>query len=135
MWLLQYLPNWIFPAVFFAGIILYLVTKTISFLPQAKLFQAVAIALVFFGTYMTGAISNNETWLKRVSELEMQISKLETKSQETNTKIVTKVLTKREYYREQGTEVIKYIDREIVKYDESCKIPPEVVEAHNKAAK
>jgi len=135
MWLLQYLPNWIFPAVFFAGIILYLVTKTISFLPQAKLFQAIAAALVFFGTYMTGAISNNDTWLKRVNELQLQISKLETKSQETNTKIVTKVLTKREYYREQGTEVIKYVDREIVKYDESCKIPQEVVEAHNKAAK
>lgn len=135
MWLLQYLPNWIFSVLFFAGIILYLVTKTVSFLPQAKLFQAVAVVLVFFGTYMTGAVSNNDVWLKRVSELQLQISKLETKSQETNTKIVTKVLTKREYYREQGTEVIKYVDREIVKYDESCKIPSEVVEAHNKAIK
>lgn len=135
MWILQYLPSWIFPALFFAGIILYLVTKTVSFLPQIKVFQAVAVVLVFIGTYMTGAVSNNESWLKRVKELETQISKLETKSQETNTKIVTKVLTKREYYREQGEEVIKYVDREVVKYDESCKIPKEVVEAHNKAAK
>lgn len=135
MWILQYLPNWIFSMLFFAGIILYLVTKTVSFLPQAKLIQAVAIALIFFSTYMVGAVSNNDVWLKRVSELQLQISKLETKSQETNTKIVTKVLTKREYYREQGTEVIKYVDREIVKYDESCKIPAEVVEAHNKAIK
>jgi uncharacterized membrane protein len=135
MWLLQYLPNWIFSALFFAGIILYLVTKTISFLPHTKVFQGIAVALIFFGTYMVGAVSNNDAWLKRVSELQLQISKLETKSQETNTKIVTKVLTKREYYREQGEEVIKYVDREIVKYDESCKIPPEVVEAHNKAAK
>jgi uncharacterized membrane protein len=135
MWILQYLPNWIFSVLFFAGIILYLVTKTVSFLPQAKLIQTVAVAIIFFGTYMTGAVSNNDVWLKRVNELQTQISKLETKSQETNTKIVTKVLTKREYYREQGTEVIKYVDREIVKYDESCKIPAEVVEAHNKAIK
>ena len=135
MWLLQYLPNWIFSALFFAGIILYLVTKTISFLPHVKVFQGIAIALIFFGTYMVGAVSNNDAWLKRVNELQLQISKLETKSQETNTKIVTKTLIKREYYREQGTEVIKYIDSEIVKYDESCKIPAEVVEAHNKAIK
>jgi hypothetical protein len=84
---------------------------------------------------MTGAVSNNEAWLKRVRELELQISKLEVKSQEVNTKIITKVLTKREYYREKGEDVIKYVDREIVKYDDSCKIPKEVVEAHNKAIK
>lgn len=84
---------------------------------------------------MTGAISNNNTWLAKVKDLETKIAKLETKSSETNIKIVTKTLTKREYYREQGEEVIKYVDREVVKYDEQCKIPQEVVEAHNRAAK
>ena len=46
-----------------------------------------------------------------------------------------KVVTKRELVRLQGSEVIKYVDREVVKYDENCKIPEPVVEAHNKAAK
>jgi len=32
-------------------------------------------------------------------------------------------------------ETIKYVDREIVKYDQTCKIPQEVVHAVNEAAK
>ena len=72
---------------------------------------------------------------ERVKELELQISKLELKSQEVTTQIVTKVLTKKQIIREKGDEIIKYVDREIVKYDDSCKIPSEVVEALNKAAK
>lgn len=135
MFLLQFLPNWVFSLIFFLGIVLYLVTKTVNFLPQAKLVQYISIGLIFFGTYMTGAISNNNSWLKRVKELELQISKLELKSQEVTTQIVTKVLTKKQIIREKGDEIIKYVDREIVKYDDSCKIPSEVVEALNKAAK
>jgi hypothetical protein len=135
MWILQFFPGWVFPAIFFAGIIVFLVTKTVSFLPQAKLIQGLAIALVFFGTYMTGAVSNNDAWKKRTQDLELQISELQIKSEKVNTKIVTKTLTKRETIRERGEDVIKYVDREIVKYDNTCVLPHEVVEAHNKAAK
>jgi hypothetical protein len=135
MWLVQFFPGWVFSLIFFVGIITFLVTKTVSFLPQAKLIQGFAIVLVFFGTYMTGATSNNDTWKKRTQELQLQISELETRAQTTNTKIVTKTLTKREIVREQGQEIVKYVDREIVKYDNTCVLPHEVVEAHNKAAK
>ena len=135
MWLVQFFPGWVFSLIFFVGIITFLVTKTVSFLPQAKLIQGFALVLVFFGTYMTGATSNNDAWKKRTQDLQLQISELETRAQTTNTKIVTKTLTRREIVREQGQEIVKYVDREIVKYDYTCVLPHEVVDAHNKAAK
>ena len=37
--------------------------------------------------------------------------------------------------RERGEEQIRYIDREITKYNEICKLPKEVITVHNQAAK
>jgi len=134
MWILQFLPNWIFPVLFFVGIILYLVTKTISFLPHTKIFQAVAVALIFFSTYMIGAISNNNAWLARVKDLEIKVAQAEAKSANTNTEIVEKTVVKTQIVKQRGQDIIKYVDREVIKFDTSCVIPKEFVLIHNQAA-
>jgi len=134
MWILQFLPNWIFPVLFFAGIILYLVTKTISFLPHTKIFQAVAAALIFFSTYMIGAISNNNAWLARVKDLEVKVAQAEAKSANTNTEIVEKTVVKTQVIKQRGQDIIKYVDREVIKFDTSCVVPKEFVLIHNQAA-
>jgi hypothetical protein len=82
---------------------------------------------------MVGAISDNNAWLTRVADLEQQVAAAEAKSQAENVKIVTQVVTKREYYRTQGNDVIRYVDREVAKYDNACPVPKEVVKAHNDA--
>ena len=83
---------------------------------------------------MSGAISNDEAWRKKVSELEKKVAEVQVESAKENTKIVEKVVVKKEYYKVKGDDIVKYVDREIVKYDESCKIPKEFVDAHNKEA-
>ena len=107
---------------------------TVSFLPQAKLIQAAAVVLVVFGTYMSGAVSNNEAWKKRVQELETKVAQAETKSAVVNTDIVEKAVTKTQIVRERGRDIIKYVDREVVKFDTTCVIPKEFVSTHNRAA-
>lgn len=140
MWILNFLPDWIFYAILFIGIAGFSVTYLIRFIPIPAIYiyktpiQLISLALIVFGVYMSGAISNDEAWKLKVSELEKKIAAAEVESAKENTKIVEKVVVKREYYKERGNDVIKYVDREIVKYDESCKIPKEFVEAHNKAA-
>lgn len=134
MWILQFLPNWIFYLLLFAAVIVFLITKFVAILPQTKLIQTASIAVVIISVYMIGAISNNDAWLSRVKDLEVKVAEAEAKSATVNTEIVTKVLTKTQVVRERGETVVKYIDREVVKIDERCTIPPEFVEAHNKAA-
>ena len=74
-------------------------------------------------------------------ELEEKIVIAEAKSKEENVKIVEKFIVKQNIIKEKGDEVIRYIDKEIVKYDVKfapggqCEIPKEFVDVINKAAK
>jgi len=144
MWILQWLPNWIFYGIFFAGLIGLLATFIMKFIPLVYVYrtpiQAVSVLLIAIGTYMSGAISNEEAWQSRVKEMEAKVAEAEAKSQKVNVEVIEKVVKKTEYIKTRGQDIVKYIDKEIVKYDTKflpggqCEIPKEFIEAHNKAA-
>jgi hypothetical protein len=134
MWILQFLPNWIFYLVLFVSIVAFLVTYFVKILPQAQLIKVASVAAAFFSIYMIGAISNNDAWLARVKDLEVKVAEAEAKSATTNTEIVQKTLVKTQVVKERGQDIVRYVDREVVKYDTTCVIPKEFVQAHNKAA-
>jgi hypothetical protein len=87
-----------------------------------------------FGTFMIGAVYNNDAWLAKVKELEIRVAKAEEESKKENIKIVEKIVVKTQIVKEKGNDVIRYIDKEIVKYDNQCVIPDEFVKALNEAA-
>lgn len=134
MWVLQFLPNWIFYLLLIASVAAFLVVRFVKVLPQAQLIQAGSIAAAFFSIYMIGAISNNDAWLARVKDLEVKVAEAEAKAATVNTDIVQKTLVKTQIVKERGQDIIKYVDREVIKYDTTCVIPKEFVTAHNKAA-
>lgn len=134
MWILQFLPNWLFFALFFVSLSAFLVVKFVKVLPQAQLIQAGSIAVAAFSVFMIGAISNNDAWLARVKELETKVAQAEAQSANTNTQIVEQATVKTQVIRERGKDIIKYVDREVVKYDANCIVPKEFVVVHNKAA-
>jgi hypothetical protein len=138
MWLLSFLPDFVWHLVTISGflaIVVAVVLKKVPFVSQYKIvLQYGGIAALLLGVWMEGGIANEAKWQARVKELESKIAVAEQKSKDENTKIVTKVVTKREYYRERGNDVIQYVDREITKYDNTCPVPKEVVKAHNDAA-
>ena len=134
MWILQFLPNWIFYLLLFAGVAAFVVTKFVKILPNAQLIQAASAVVVAVSIYMIGAISNNDAWLARVREMETKVAEAEAKSATANTDIVEKTITKTQIVKERGQDIVKYVDREVVKYDTNCVIPKEFVSAHNRAA-
>jgi hypothetical protein len=139
MWLLNWLPNWIFYAVGLVGLIGLFSTYLLRFIPISAIYmyktpiQLVSIVLIGFATYMSGGIANEEKWNARVKEVEAKVAAAEVESVKQNVKIVEKVVKKTEYITRKGNDVIQYVDREIVKYDSSCVIPKEFVKAHNDA--
>ena len=141
MWILKFLPFWLFYAMFFIGLLGFLTTYLLRFIPIPAIYiyknpiQIVSLILVVFGVFMAGAIHNEEAWLARVKELEVKLAQAEVESQKENTKIVEKIVYKNQIIKERGENVIKYIDKEVVKYDNQCVIPKEFVEAHNNAAR
>ncbi len=144
MWILQWLPNWIFYLMFFAGLLGIVATYVMKFIPFVYVYktpiQVASVILIAIGTYMAGAISNEEAWVARVKEMEAKVAKAEAESATENVKIVEKVVKQLEVVRVRGDDVIKYIDREIVKYDTKfapggqCEIPKEFIKAINDAA-
>jgi len=139
MWLLNWLPNWIFYAVGLVGLIGLFSTYLLRFIPIPAIYmyktpiQLVSIVLIGFATYMSGGIANEAKWNARVKEVEAKVAAAEVESSKQNVKIVEKVVKKTEYITKKGNDVIQYVDREIVKYDSSCVIPKEFVKAHNDA--
>jgi hypothetical protein len=142
MWLFQYTPVWLFQLTFFLGIVVYLVATTLKILPYSQLFKYGSIATIFLSTYLLGMQSGDASWRQKTQALQAKVLELEVKSAEENTKIVERVVTKRETIRERGQNIIQYVDRvvvkdnEVVKYVEHCpKLPAEIVNTINKAAK
>jgi mevalonate kinase len=144
MWLLSFLPDWWFYALLALGLAGIFVSYLMSFIPFVSLYrnliQATSIVAIVIGTYMTGAISNEDKWQLKIKDLELKISQSETQSAEENIKIVERIITKKQIVKEKGEEVIKYIDREVVKYDTKfiqggdCELPNEFFDALNQAA-
>jgi hypothetical protein len=134
MWILQFLPNWIFYALLLAGVAAFLVTKFVKLLPNAQLIQAASVAAVGISIYMIGAISNNDAWLAKIKDLEVKVAEAEAKSATANSDIVEKIVTKTQIVKQRGQDIVKYVDREVVKFDANCVIPKDFVVVHNQAA-
>ena len=145
MWFLSFIPPWyvhIIPLLALAIIFASMVLKVIPFVSTYYIpIRIIGFVLLCFGIFFEGGLYMNQQWTAKVKEMEEKIAVAEAKSKEVNVKVVEKFIVKQNTIREKGDEVIKYIDREIVKYDVKfapggqCEIPKEFVEAVNKAAK
>lgn len=148
MWILHFLPDgfiqFIVHAILLAGIagtiltfvVVNNVLRAFPFLSKyVTIAQIVSAVLLVSGVYLEGGYSAEMQWRERVREVEAKVAAAEEKAKEANTKLDQKAQEKVKII--QGKEIIvkQYIDREIVKYDDTCKIPKEVVKAHNAAAK
>jgi hypothetical protein len=140
MWILKFLPDWIFYGIFLVGVIGFAVTYLFKYIPvpfiymYRKPIQIGSVLAIIFGTFMSGAIYDNEAWEARVREMEAKVAKAEQQSKEENEKINDKVEKVKEKIVQKQVVVKQYIDREVVKYDNSCVIPKEFIDVHNKAA-
>jgi hypothetical protein len=133
MWYLQFVPHWIFYGILGIGIFGILFSRFIpSYYKTAA--QAVSYLAFAFGLFMTGAVKGSESLLAEIKDLREKVTVAEEQSVQETVKIETKYVNKTQVIRERGEDVLKYIDREVVKYDSTCVIPKEFIEAHNKAA-
>jgi len=141
---MNFLPDWIFHAILLAGVLGLLASFVLGFIPAISTYrlpiQVGAILLVIFGVWFEGAMSNQAEWEARVKDLQVKVAEAEAKSQETNVQIVTKTVKQLELVRTRGEDIIRYVDREVVKdqevikFVENCPIPEIIVSTHNAAA-
>jgi hypothetical protein len=138
MWILNWLPDVVFHLILIAGVLCLLAGFVFKFVPFVKSYQlplqVVGILLTILGVWYEGGIAKDAEWKARVAELETKVAQAEAKSAQVNTKVVTKIVTKTQVIKEKGDTVVRYIDREVAKYDAQCKIPEAAIRAHDASA-
>jgi len=144
MWIISFLPDWVFHAITFAGVLGTVAGFVLGMIPVIKTYiipvRVISILLLSIGLYLEGGLADYAVWEAKVKEVEAKLAEAELKSAKENTKIVTKVITKTQIVRTRGENIVKYIDREIVKYDTKfapggqCEIPKDFIKALNDAA-
>ena len=138
MWILTFFPDLFVHLVFLAGLLLFLGATFLGMIPVINKYktpaQIVGVIILAFGIYLEGGLSHKKEITVKVAELETKLAEANAKSQEKNTEIVTKIVKDTKVIRQRGDDIIKYVDREIVKYDNQCVIPDEVIKAYNEAA-
>ena len=143
MWMLSFIPDaWLHLAVL-SVLVLGAVIYVLSYftvlvpplMPAREFIRILGTLIIVAGVFFYGSYDTEMSWRDRVAEAEARVAKVEVASKTANDKIEAKAKERVKVIYQQGTIVRQYIDREVVKYDDSCKIPDAVVRAHNAAAK
>lgn len=138
MWIINFIPNFYYYLTML-GVLLLLASWVLKIVPIIRTYalpiQVVGLIMTLVGIYWMGGVAVEKEWQARVKEVEAKLAKAEVKSAKANTRIVTKVVEKKVIIKDRAASRTKYIEREIVKYDSKCEIPPEAMKALNAAVK
>jgi hypothetical protein len=149
MWILHLLPDsliaWIVNLILIAGAVVTVAGFFVRFIPFVNAYripvQIAGILLLTTGVYFQGGYTTEMAWRERVAEVEAKLAAAETRSAEVNTEIVTRVVTQTRIVRERGDDIVRYVDREVVRdqevirFVENCPIPEIIINTHNAAAR
>ena len=137
MLIISFLPNWVFHLLLTAGILGTIAGFVLGMIPliQKYIFpvRIISVLLLSFSLYIEGGLANEESWQLKVKEVETKLAQKEAQSQAETVKIVEKVVTKTASIQTKGQDIIKYLDKEVVKdnevikYVETCPAIPQVI--------
>ena len=142
MWILSVLPDYVIHLLLTVGIVGVILGFVLGFIPligKYKLpIQIISILVLTLALYLEGGLENDRLWQLKVKEVQAKVAVSETKAVEKTVEIQEKIVNKTKVIKQKGDDIIKYIDREIVKneeiikYIENCPVPKEIIEQHNK---
>lgn len=143
-WMLSLLPDWFWSTLLIAsvsGLVAAVILKRVTFISQYRFpIQLASIAGLVLSIWFLGVASADAVWEAKIKDLEEKVRLAEEQANNKNVEVQEKVVEKTKVVREKGKDIIKYIDREIVKkeeivkYVEQCPVPKEIIDIHNQAA-
>lgn len=145
MWVINFLPEWVFHLIVFAGVVGTIAGFVLGFIPIISKYkipiQIISILVLALGVYIQGALADSKIWKMRVLEMEAKVAEAQAEAAKRNVEIVEKVVYRTQVVRERGRDIIRYVDREVVKNNEVVKfiehcpvVPQAIIDQHNAAA-
>lgn len=159
IWMIDLIPDWFWTLVLWAGVLgiitSYILAK-IPFVAQYKIpLRVGGVVATLIGVYFYGVIANEAKWQARVDELQQQVKEAEAEGESANQKLGSVLEENKKLATQKSKEVVKYVDKwrtkeilkevpvegpervrveEVIKYIESCPVPKEMLDIHNKGA-
>ena len=147
-WMIGLIPDavlsglyWTIIAAGVTGVLAGWLGKWIPFYGNyVKVLQPVGIVLLVLGVWLRGGYDTEMRWRNEVADMQQKVEAAHAAAAATNRAIETKVEVQTKVIREKGKDIIKYVDREVVKkeeiikYIEQCPVPKEIIDIHNQAA-
>ena len=144
MWILSFMPEWAFHLMLGIGVLGTVAGFVLGMIPFIRQYvipiRIISLLILILAVYLEGGLADNKIWEARVKEMEVKVAKAEAESAKENVKIVEKIVRKTQIVRIRGEDIVKYVEKEVVKYDEKfatggqCELPKEFIKAVNDAA-
>lgn len=138
MWILDFLPSWIFTLVTVIGLGAFLVTEFLNNIPfvstYLKAIRVGAIVALVVGLYMMGGAANQEKWEARVKELEAKVAVAEEQSKTANAQLDSSIKEKKNLVKQNQIIIQEKIVKVKEQIDSQCVVSPEAIRLLNEAA-
>lgn len=138
MWILDFLPGWIFHVITLAGITGIVISSFFAVLIPIHLRFIVTIVVLLtlsLGVFMEGAMWNKASWEIKIAKMEKEIAELESKSGKVTLKVVTKYVETSNKTKEIGDGITEKTNEIIsVTANNNCVVPVGAIVLHNAAA-
>lgn len=138
IWLLSFLPTWIFQAVavglivFGAGVYAFVRHPVVPALVP----KIVGVLMLAAGIFISGGIWTQREFLKEIEKAKEEIARIEKESEEKTAEIETVYKDKIVVIKEKGDVIIQKVPEYISKTsDAKCDVPNGFVVLHNSAVK
>ena len=136
IWILSFLPNFIFHLIVLAGVLGLLASQFFRFIPFVSHYtlpiKVASIFALIVGIWFEGGISNNDAWLAKVKEMELKVAKAEAQSAEYNTKLTAKIAENNKIIKENTNANQKAISKYVT---DECRMSNVAVSLHNSASR
>lgn len=146
-WALSLIPDsvliWIYYSMLAAGLFGLAAGWLMKWIPGISAYksplQLAGVILTAGSLYLLGGYETEMRWRNEVAEMQKKVDEATAQAAAASRSIETKVEVQTKVIREKGKDIIKYVDREVVKkeevvkYIEQCPVPKEIIDLHNQA--
>jgi hypothetical protein len=110
-WMLSFLPDWFWTAVFISGILAVIAAWLLKRIPFVSRYQSIfkvgGIIAILIGTWFLGAASNEERHKAEVESMQKKIEEATAQAALTNRAIETKIEVQTKVIREKSKDIVK----------------------------
>ena len=139
MFLLNWLPNFVFHIILLIGILGIIASFVLQFIPFVSKYtipiQVISIVLTVIGVWYEGGIAKDREYREAILAMEVKVAESEKRAVEASAKIEYVFVDKIKTVKDVQVVVQEKIRDVAIKIDDQCKISTDVIDILNESAK